>query len=270
MPMLETADGPLSYDVVDLTPPWVDSPECVLFHHGVGIDHRIWARWWPVLAHRFRLITFDMRGYGRSAVPAPGYAWSMEGLARDALAVADAAGAAKVHFVGESLGGALAYWLALHAPERLHAIVACTAPHRGGSIDWLAEWRAFVDDRGMTAWSERMMERRFAPGALDEPAWQWFHQTQAACAKHVVLDQGEMLGTVDLSDDLGRIRVPCLMIAGDSSPFLPPPVLADTHARVPGAEMRLFNGARHGVVLSHGVAAAQTMLDFLARRASED
>ena len=265
MAMLETADGPLWYDVIDLTPPWAAAPATVLLHHGVGTDHGIWAHWWPVLANRYRLAVFDLRGHGRSDVPAPGYAWSMAGLARDALAVADAAGAGKLHFIGESLGGTLAYFLAVHHPERLHSIVACTAPHRGAAVDWLGEWRAFVAANGMCAWSERMMERRFAPGALDDATWQWFHRTQAACAAHVVLDLGEMLAAVDLSAELGRVATPCLMIAGDSSPFLPPPVLADTHARVPGAEMRLFNRARHGVVLSHGREAAEVARDFLAR-----
>ena len=266
MAMLETADGPLWHDVIDLTPPWLEAPETVVFHHGVAIDHRIWARWWPLLAPRFRLVRFDMRGYGRSPAPAAGHRWSMEGLAKDLLAVARAAGAERFHYVGESLGGALGYHLALEHPEVLLSLTACTAPHRGGAVDWLAEWRGFVAAEGMTAWSQRMMERRFRPGALSDAEWQWFHGVQAACDPAVVLDQGDMLATVDLSDDLARITVPTLMVAGDSSPFLPPTVLADTHARVPGAEMVLFAGARHGVVLSHGTAAAQAMLAFLDRR----
>ena len=157
MPMLETADGALFYDVTDLTPPWESAPETVLFHHGVGIDHGIWARWWPVLARRYRLVRFDMRGYGRSVVPAEGYAWSFDGLAADVHAVAAAAGAERFHYVGESLGGALGYYLAINHPDSLLSLIACTAPHRGGAVDWLAEWRSFVEENGMDGWSRRMM-----------------------------------------------------------------------------------------------------------------
>jgi pimeloyl-ACP methyl ester carboxylesterase len=268
MPMLETADGALYYDVTDLTPPWQENPETIIFHHGVATHHGIWARWWPVLARRYRVVRFDMRGYGQSAVPPEDYAWSFEGLARDVFAVAEAAGAERFHYVGESLGGALGYYLASHHADRLLSLIACTAPHRGGSINWVQEWRAFIDENGMNGWSERMMERRFVPGAISDAEWQWFHQVQAACPAHVVIGQGEMLVTVDLSDDLGRITTPTLMIAGDSSPFLTSTTLADTHSRVPGAQMQLFAGARHGVVLSHGTAAAQAMLDFLETQAA--
>jgi pimeloyl-ACP methyl ester carboxylesterase len=266
MPMLETADGALWYEVTDLTPPWEEAP-MVVFHHGVGIDHGIWWRWWPVLARRFRLVNFDMRGYGSSPEPGEGFAWSMEGLAEDTLAVARAAGAERFHFVGESIGGAIGYHLAIHHAQALISLIACTAPHRGGAIDWLDQWRPVIEGEGMRGWSERMMERRFAPGALAEAEWQWFHRIQSACDSAIVLGQAEMLAAVDMSDELGRITVPTLMIGGDASPFLPAPVLADTHSRVPGAEMQLFAGARHGVVLTHGTAAAQAMLDFLDRRA---
>lgn len=263
MPMLETTDGALYYDVTELTPPWHEAPETIIFHHGVAIHHGIWAKWWPVLARRYRIVRFDMRGYGQSEVPPEGYAWSIEGLTNDLFAIADAAGAERFHYVGESLGGALGYYLAIHHPERLLSLVACTAPHRGGAVNWLAEWQAFIDENGMAGWSERMMERRFFPGVIPEAEWQWFHQVQSACVPHVVIGQGDMLATVDLTDDLGRITTPTLMIAGDSSPFLPSATLADTHSRVPGARMQLFAGARHGVVLSHGTLAAQTMLNFL-------
>ena len=263
MPMLDTADGALYYDVTDLTPPWDETPETVVFHHGVATHHGIWARWWPVLARRYRVVRFDMRGYGKSEVPPEDYAWSIDGLAKDLFAVADAAGAERFHYVGESLGGALGYYLAIHHPDRLLSLVACTAPHRGGAINWVREWRAFIEENGMSGWSERMMDRRFPPGAITDAEWQWFHQTQSACPAHVVTGQGEMLADVDMSEDLARITTPTLMIGGDSSPFLTSVTLADTHSRVPDARMQLFAGARHGVVLSHGTAAAQTMLDFL-------
>lgn len=263
MPMLDTADGALYYDITDLTPPWLEEPETIIFHHGVATHHGIWGRWWPVLSRKYRIVRFDMRGYGQSTVPPEDYAWSIDGLVKDLLAIADAAGAPQFHYVGESLGGALGYYLAIHHSERLLTLTACTAPHRGVSINWVQEWRAFIEENGMEGWSERMMERRFPPGALTDAQWQWFHRVQAACPAHVVVGQGEMLVGVDLSDDLDRIKTPTLMIGGDSSPFLTSTTLADTHSRVPGARMQLFGGARHGVVLSHGTPAAQTMLDFL-------
>src|SRR5438876_11950896 len=104
MPMLEHPEGAIWYDVVDLTPPWIKDPPVILFHHGVGIDARIWNGWLPRLADRYRLVRLDMRGCGQSSVPGTGFAWSMDRLADDALAVAQAATARQFHWVGESIG----------------------------------------------------------------------------------------------------------------------------------------------------------------------
>ena len=266
MSMLQTANGDIWYDIIDLNPPWVESPETVLFHHGVGIDHRIWCKWWPVLSRRFRLVRFDVRGYGRSASAGVGYDWSIPGLAADTLAVAKAAGTEQFHYVGESMGGALGYYLAIHHGEALLSLTSCTAPHKGGAVSGLLAWRQQIETDGIVAWSKTMMGRRFFPGGISEREWNWFHAVQSACNPDVVLGQGDMLAEVDLSDELGRIDTPTLMIAGDSSPFLSPLTLADTHSLVPDAELMLFSGARHGVVLSHGTAAAQAVLDFLDAR----
>jgi pimeloyl-ACP methyl ester carboxylesterase len=91
----------LHYELVDLTPPWQGEAETILFHHGLGATSGAWAAWLPVLADRFRLVTFEMRGHGRSTWPEPGAALSMERLAEDLIAVADATKAERFHLVGE-------------------------------------------------------------------------------------------------------------------------------------------------------------------------
>ena len=93
MPKIETDNGALHYEILDATPPWLDTTETILFHHGVAIDSGIWAGWPPSLSDRYRLVTFDVRGYGRSNIPDDGFDWSFEVLAKDVLAVADAADA---------------------------------------------------------------------------------------------------------------------------------------------------------------------------------
>ena len=262
MPVLDTPAGPLRYVAHDLTPPWIPEPETALFLHGVGIEHGIWARWLPILGARCRLVLMDMRGYGGSRPVAAGHEWSIEGLAEDALAVADAAGAERFHFIGESFGGAVGYWLAVHRRERLRTLTACTAPHNGARIRGLPDWRGIVEERGMEGWSAKMMESRFAPQAIRAAEWRWFDAAQRACDPGTVLGQADALLTVDMTGGLPGITTPTLAIGGDSSPVLPPPVLAETHALIPGAALRIFDGARHGVVLSHGEQAARTMLAF--------
>jgi len=76
MPTLDRPGGPLHYEVTDVTAPWAGEPETILFHHGVGITGDIWLEWLPPLADRYRLVRLDVRGFGRSSVPGPGFGWS--------------------------------------------------------------------------------------------------------------------------------------------------------------------------------------------------
>ena len=119
MPSATTAHGSLAYDIVDHRAPWQAERLPILFHHGIGASAGIWVGWLPALVDAYRIVTFDMRGYGRSVVPAPDFKWSIDLLIDDLFAVADAAGLARFHLVGESIGGTVALAAALARPQRV-------------------------------------------------------------------------------------------------------------------------------------------------------
>ena len=267
MATVEREGGSLYYEVHDLTPPWLGEPETIVFHHGVGTDAGIWSAWLPVLASRYRLVRFDMRGFGRSHVPGPGFEWSFDLLAGDVLAVAKAASAERFHLVGESLGGTVAMALAARQPGVLRSLTTCSASHRGGSIQRVQHWRAFIAQNGVEAWSREMMALRFAKGAVAADVAEWFHRTQSACSADSVLDLADLLIGTDLSPELPAISCPTLLLAPDASPFVPLALPVEIRERIPGAELMVFPGARHGLACSHGRACAEALRDFLARRA---
>ncbi|MEA2794632.1 MAG: 3-oxoadipate enol-lactonase [Bradyrhizobium sp.] len=92
--MPTTADG-IHYVTNDLRPPWVTSGLPVIFHHGIGTNLDIWAEWVPVIAARHPMVRFDMRGFGRSAIPPEHHQWSMDEMVKDLWDVADTTGAGK-------------------------------------------------------------------------------------------------------------------------------------------------------------------------------
>ena len=94
-----------------------DGPPLLLLHPGVG-DSRIWARMMPRLAERFRVIRYDVRGYGRSAPATVPY-----GMLDDLVAVLDHFDLDRVNLVGSSMGGGTAINLALADPGRVTGLV---------------------------------------------------------------------------------------------------------------------------------------------------
>ncbi len=266
MAMLETADGALYYEVIDLTPPWLTAPATMLFHHGVGTNAEVWSDWLGPLAGRYRLVRFDARGLGRSSRPAEGFAWSMAGMAADLLAIADAVEAPRFHLVGESLGGTVALHIAAHHGDRLLSATGVSCSHKGAAIRRVDEWRALIAERGIAAWSAEMMALRFHPGAIPPAVHAWFDAEQAAGAPEVILALAEMLIGTDMTDDLAAIETPVLLLAPDGSPFVPPAVTAEMHALLARSEMQIFAGARHGLACSHGAACAGKLIEFLDAR----
>jgi pimeloyl-ACP methyl ester carboxylesterase len=73
---LDRPGGALHYEIIDVTAPWAADAPLIVFHHGVGATADIWAEWLPALVDRYHIARFDTLGFGRSAVPGPGFAWS--------------------------------------------------------------------------------------------------------------------------------------------------------------------------------------------------
>lgn len=263
---LDRPGGALHFEVIDATPRWAGEPPLIVFHHGIGATADIWAEWLPALVDRYRIARFDTLGFGRSAVPGPGYAWSLDGLVEDALAVARAAGGGRFHFVGESLGGTVGLVLASRRPATLLSLTVSNASHRGGSIQRAREWREFIGARGMAAWAQMMTPLRLDRARVSDGQWRWFERAHAEASPDSVLDLADLLIGTDLAPELAGIRVPTLLLAPARSPFVPLAVMEEIHASIPGSELQVFADARHGLPCSHGAACGRALRAFLERR----
>lgn len=265
---LDRPGGALSFEVIDATAPWAGEAPLIVFHHGIGATADIWAEWLPALLDRYRVVRYDMLGFGRSTVPGPGFSWSLEGLMDDALAIARAAGAERFHFVGESVGGTVGLLLGSRHPGALLSLTVSNASHRGGSIQRAREWREFIRANGMGKWAEMMTPLRLDRDRVSAAQYRWFEQTQARCSADSVLDLADVLIGSDLSPELGKIRVPTLLLGPGRSPFVPAAVMEEMHAAIAGSELLRFPDARHGLPCSHGVACGRALRAFLDRRAA--
>lgn len=101
-----------------------DAPALLLLH-GIGGHAEAYSRNLLNLAQTFRVIALDFVWHGYSSTP-PFVGESIPTYAAQVLEVMDTLGLERAHVEGESLGGWVAMWLALHQPERLHKIVLNT------------------------------------------------------------------------------------------------------------------------------------------------
>jgi pimeloyl-ACP methyl ester carboxylesterase len=106
-----------------------DAP-LVLLLHGFPQTRYTWRHQLPALAAAgYRAVAPDQRGYSPGARPSGVENYAVEALIGDALAIAGASGAQRLHLVGHDWGGQLAWLLAARHPERVHTLTMLSRPH---------------------------------------------------------------------------------------------------------------------------------------------
>lgn len=105
---------------------WLSGPEDappVVFSHGAMMDHRMFDEQVAAIAERYRVITWDLRGHGRSRpIGDVGEGLLIRDLLEDFVALIDHLGYEKVSLVGQSLGGHLAQDMVFFYPARVTAL----------------------------------------------------------------------------------------------------------------------------------------------------
>jgi pimeloyl-ACP methyl ester carboxylesterase len=102
----------------------------VLMLHGWPDTANVWRYQVPFLvANGFRVITPDLRGFGRTDWPADVSAYTVRNSVNDAVALLDAYRLESAYLVGHDWGSAVAWTIAALHPERVRKLVAISVPH---------------------------------------------------------------------------------------------------------------------------------------------
>jgi 3-oxoadipate enol-lactonase / 4-carboxymuconolactone decarboxylase len=198
-----------------------DTRPAVMLSHSLGLDHGMWDPQATDFQPHFRVLRYDTRGHGASDATPGDY--TIEQLARDALAIADAAGLERFAFCGLSLGGMIGQWLAAHAPERLTHLVLANTSARLADPSQMENRRRLVAEGGMAAVEDMVMARFFAPDVLGSrpPAVDWARRTLLASDPVGYAGCCAAIRDMDHRALLPRIAVPTLVISGDRDEGMP-------------------------------------------------
>ncbi len=238
MPFAPAENGQLHYRL-DGSP---HLPVLVL-SNSLGTDHSMWDAQVPSFAQKFHLLRYDSRGHGASSVSPGDY--TMEGLAKDVLALLDHLELATVSFCGLSVGGMVGQWLGLNAPERFNKLVLCsTAAKIGNEESWNTRIEA-VKKNGVRSISDAILQRWFTPA---------FQQREPGTAARVrkMLEEASDEGYVatcaairaaDFRSDVPRIRSKTFVISGTHDVATPPADGRWLAKQVPGSQYKEFDAA---------------------------
>src|SRR5437879_13170235 len=194
----------------------------IVFSNSLGTNLSMWEPQVSALRGDFRILRYDTRGHGLSAV-APG-PYTQEQLGGDILALMDAIEIPRAHFCGLSMGGQVGIWLGANAPHRFARMVLCdTAAHIGNPEIWNSRI-ATIRVGGMPAIVSGTIERWFTPAFIAQAP------EVIAWVRQMILDtppQGyiaccEAIRDTDLTEQASRVNAPTLVISATHDPATPP------------------------------------------------
>jgi pimeloyl-ACP methyl ester carboxylesterase len=261
MPRLNIGDVELYYEIAGQGEP-------LLFMHGLGSSSRDWQLQVEFFAERYRVVAFDARGHGQSGKPPGPYGIPL--FAQDTARLIEALDLAPVHVVGVSMGGMMALQLALDAPDlvRSMTVVNCTPEVVAHSWrDYVSLFQRLFVTRvlGMRKTGEFLGKRLF-PRPEQEELRRMFVERWAENDKRAYLDATRGLVGWSVSERLGEIRCPTLVIAADED-YSPVEVKRAYVAQIPGAELVVIEDSRHGTPVDQPEKFNAALLEFLSRQA---
>jgi len=230
MTMVRSGDAELYYEVHG-------SGAAIVFAHGAGGNAAIWYQQVPHFAGRYRVVTFDHRGFGRSTTPADQL--SSDAFAADLLAILDDAAIDRAVIVAQSMGGWTAVSTALAAPERVAGVVLANTPGPARSPEIEAAMKAVRDRARDTA---AVATAALAPGLAERDPAKAFLYAQISGFNRPI-DLATLLARTEPAG-IDELKVPIRMVVTDQDELFPAAALRSVSARY-RADVIEITGAGH-------------------------
>ena len=229
--------------------------QTVFLAHGLVLSGRMYHHQVMALRERFRCITMDFRGQGRSAVADVGY--DMKTLARDVSMLLRRLDAAPCHYVGLSMGGFVGMRLALQEPNLLRSL---TLINTGADADSISDrfrsvsMTTMVRLFGLRSVAGRAMRLLFGHEFNRNPVRAeerriWHRELLANNRTGIVRAAAGVRRRERFLEEIEQIDLPTLIIAGQDDRALPPVHSQRMHERIADSQLVTLPGVGHNCCL---------------------
>lgn len=257
MPFLALSNLKTYYEVTGSGP-------SLLLIHGLGSSSRDWEKQVPVFETSYRVITFDLRGHGRTDKPPGPYSIGM--FAGDTAALIRELEVAPVHIIGISMGGMVAFELAVNYPEMLCSLTVVNSypEMRVETIgEHLQAWRRllFLELLGMRG-TGVVLGRHLFPNPEQRVLREIFVNRWAENDKRAYRESLRAIFNWDVEDQLSKITCPVLVVASDGD-YLPLDEKREYTARIRDAKLVVIENARHALTADRPEQFNSVLEEFL-------
>jgi 3-oxoadipate enol-lactonase len=237
----------------------------VVLIHALGSNLRSWDPVASVLEKRYGLVAYDYRGHGRSEKTSG--AVSLPLLAQDLRELLGVLECKRAHLVGLAVGAMIAQQVAVDYPGLASGLVLADA--RSGIDAKAAEYNErradHVERGGMRAALDSTIERAFAPGfsRRNPETMRAFRGEFLANDPHGYAGVSRALSSFCVTDRLGEIDCPTLLLTGELDVLCPPSEAVAIQTRIVGAKLEILPGVGHFSAIEAPDQFAERALAFL-------
>jgi 3-oxoadipate enol-lactonase len=242
----------------------IDGPDDgapVVFANSLGTDFRLWDPILPLLPKGLRILRFDKRGHGLSACPPAPY--SMGSLITDTEQLMDLTGFKDAMFVGLSIGGMIAQGLAVKRLDLIRAMVLSNTAAKIGNPAMWNERIAAVNEGGVEALADGVIERWFSKGFCAGPDIDLWRNMLAQQSNAGYAGCCAAISGTDFYTPTSGLRLPTLGIAGTEDGSTPPDLIRETVDLIPGSQFHLIRKAGHLPCVEQPIEYAQVLTNFM-------
>ncbi len=239
----------------------------VTLSHSLGCNLAMWDEQARALRGRFRVLRFDTRGHGQTSAP-PG-PYSLLEMAEDLRGLLTGLDIEATHFVGLSMGGMIGQVFALGHPTMVRSLVLCDTTSRFPADAWpLWEDRIrTVAREGMEPMVEPTLQRWFTapfrerrPDVMDR-----VRAMLRGTSPQGYIGCCHAIPQINVTDRLGAVRCPALVIVGEEDPATPVDMARLIHAALPSAELAILRSASHLCNMEQPEEFNRALLGFLGK-----
>lgn len=256
MPLIYLDDIRLN---ADITGPETGPPLVLI--HALGTDLTLWDDLIPLLPPGLRILRMDLRGHGRSDIPAPPYA--MGALIRDVERLMDHFALKDAVVLGVSLGGLIAQGLAIKRFDLVRALILSNTAARIGSPDLWSRRIEEIQTKGLAAYAPGAMERMFGRHWREAPAMPRIRQTLIDTNPDGWTGCAAAIAGTDFYTPSASLTLPTLAIAGAYDATTPPDLVRETADLIRGSRFALMRRSGHLPMVDAPDAFAAVVDEFL-------
>src|SRR5687767_14465949 len=248
----------------------------VVFVHSWTANSDMWQYQMIHLASQgLRCLAYDSRGHGRSSDPGQGY--DFDTLAGDLATMIERLNLREATLVGHSMGcGVVVRYLSRHGAGLVAraALVAPTTPfilktqdNPDGVDGKIFERLRAIWSRDFPKWLADNARPFFAPETSPEMI-QWGLKMGMQTSLKAVIECNRAVTDTDFRAELPRITTPTLIIHGDADVSAPLELTArKTERLIPGSRLKVYEGAPHGLFITHMDRLNSDLHDFIKGQA---